>query len=94
MKLHPDFILRKIGDTAVLVPFGQKQVDFNGMLTLNKTGAFIAETLGSGDVSREDLVRKITERFDVDPETADTDLGEILEAFRANGVLAENNGES
>ena len=45
MKLDKNFVLRRVVDNAVLVPFGQKMIDFNGMISLNKVGAFLAEKL-------------------------------------------------
>ena len=45
MKLDKNFVLRRVVDNAVLVPFGQKMFDFNGMISLNKGGAFLAEKL-------------------------------------------------
>ena len=41
MKLKEDFLLRQVADTWVVMPIGQEMLDFNGMLTLNETGAFL-----------------------------------------------------
>lgn len=39
MKIKKDFMLREIVGTWIVVPLGERVVDFNGMVTLNETGA-------------------------------------------------------
>ena len=48
MKLKEDFLLRQVADTWVVMPVGQSMMDFNGMLTLNETGALLWRALGEG----------------------------------------------
>ena len=88
MKLSPDFVARRVVDSAVLVPFGTAQVNFNGLLTLNKTGAFLAEKLKE-ETTVDDLVAALLEKFEIDEETARRDLDVFLDQLRANGALVE-----
>lgn len=88
MKLNPEFVLRRVVNSAVLVPFGQKMLDFNGMLSLNVVGAFLAERLAE-DATLETLVDAVVERFDVERETATRDVGAFLAQLRSNGALVE-----
>lgn len=48
MKIKPDFLLRKVAENYVVVPVGTAMVDFNGMINLNETGAFLWEKLEHG----------------------------------------------
>ena len=41
MKVKEDFLLREVAGCYVVVPVGKATVDFNGMLNLNDTGAFL-----------------------------------------------------
>ena len=41
MKINENFVLRQVVDTYVVLPIGQATVDFNGMVTLNESGAFL-----------------------------------------------------
>lgn len=88
MKLNSDFLLRRVVDSAVLTPFGKKLARFNGMMTLNKVGAFIAEQLQE-ERTLDELVDAVVERFDVDRETASRDAAAFIEELRANGALDE-----
>ena len=41
MKIKDGFVLRQVADTWVVMPLGQQSLDFDGMLTLNDTGALL-----------------------------------------------------
>ena len=88
MKLNSEFLLRRVVDSAVIVPFGKKMVDFNGMLSLNKVGAFVAELLQE-ETTLEKIVDAVVERFAVDKETAEKDVRAFLDQLRQNGALDE-----
>ena len=45
MKIKDNFILRKVADSYVVVPVGKLTLDFNGIINLNETGAFLFELL-------------------------------------------------
>lgn len=40
MKVKQGFMLREIANNYVVVPVGKAAIDFNGIITLNQTGAF------------------------------------------------------
>lgn len=88
MKLDKNFVLRRVVDNAVLVPFGQKMIDFNGMISLNKVGAFLAEKLQE-ETTLDALVTAVVEKYDVDAETATADVSRFLDELRANKALTE-----
>ena len=58
MKIKKDFILRKVADSYVVVPVGKLTLDFNGIINLNETGAFLFGLLQEG-AEKEDLLRKM-----------------------------------
>ena len=41
MQIKPGFAMRKIAGSNIVVPVGAATSDFNGMITLNDTGAFL-----------------------------------------------------
>ena len=45
MQIKPGFAMRKIAGSNIVVPVGAAASDFNGMITLNDTGAFSLELL-------------------------------------------------
>lgn len=78
MKIKEGFILRNVAGSFVVVPIGEATLDFNGMMNLNETGAFLFEKMIEG-ISREDLIKGLTEEYDVDEETATADVDTFIE---------------
>ncbi|MBQ1308892.1 MAG: PqqD family protein [Ruminococcus sp.] len=86
MKIKKDFILRKVADSYVVVPVGKLTLDFNGIINLNETGAFLFELLQEG-AEKEDLLRKMLEEYDVTPEKAAADIDVFLKKAEEADVL-------
>ena len=76
MKTKDNFLLRQVADTWVVMPIGQEMLDFNGMLTLNETGAFLWQKLEEG-ADLEGLVTALTAEYDVSAEEARADAEEF-----------------
>ena len=47
MKQNPNFLLREVADSLVLVPVGEATKKYPGMITLNATGKFLWEALAA-----------------------------------------------
>ena len=86
MKIKSDFILRKVADSYVVVPVGKLTLDFNGIINLNETGAFLFELLQKG-AEREDLIEKILEEYEVSPEKAASDIDIFIQKVKEADVL-------
>ena len=86
MKIKSDFILRKVADSYVVVPVGKLTLDFNGIITLNETGAFLFELLQKG-AEREELIEKLLAEYEVAKERAAADVDIFLEKVKAADVL-------
>lgn len=82
MKIKPGFILREMSGEYVVVAVGEAGRNFNGMVRLNETGAYLWRELANG-AETDELTRKITERYEgVTQESARTDVEEFLENIR------------
>ena len=86
MKIGEKFILKKIFDDYIVVPVGSELVDFNSLITLNETGAFLWESLKT-DLTEEELCSKLCSEYDVDLDTAKTDVSEFVSKLIEAGVL-------
>lgn len=86
MKIKKDFILRKVADSYVVVPVGKQTLDFNGIINLNETGAFLFGLLQEG-AEKEDLLQKMLEEYDVAPEKAAADIDIFLKKAASADVL-------
>ena len=88
MKIKNGYLLREIADSWIVVPIGERVIDFKGMMTLNESGAFLWGCL-TEDISYEQLLDCLLEEYDVDEKTARADLDEFISQARKSGVLHE-----
>ncbi|MBQ9514190.1 MAG: PqqD family protein [Clostridia bacterium] len=88
MKIKSGFILRKVADSYVVVAVGNRVKDFNGVINLNATGAFLWQLLEKG-ISEEDLTKKFLKEYDVDKEILEQDLKVFLKKIREAGLTEE-----
>ena len=71
MKIKDGFVLRSIAGTHVVGPSGDNCLNFNGMITLNDSAAFLWRLLQEGsDV--EAMTKALLAEYEVDEETART----------------------
>jgi len=88
MKIKDGFLLRKVAGTDIVVPIGGRVIDFKGMMALNELGRFIWEALQS-ECTFDELISAVLENYDVDADTAKTDIKDFLTLIRKNGALIE-----
>ena len=86
MNLNKDFILRNIAGESILVATGSATQDFNGMITLNEVATFILENIDECE-TEEVLVGKVLEEFEIDEETARSDVREFLDQAIKFGII-------
>lgn len=82
-------MLRKIADECMLIPTGKAAQNFNGMMTLNETAAFVWDNLDDAG-SRERLVELVVENYDVEQEAAYKDVCGLVDAMIRLGMIAES----
>ena len=86
MKIKKDFVLRKVADIFVVVPVNSLTLHFNGIINLNETGAFLFKLLQDG-AEKQDLVDKMLEEYEVEPERASADIDRFLEKVKEADIL-------
>ena len=65
IKIKKCFVLRKIGPQYMAVPFGAMTQQIKGMITLTESGYLLWQALDSGVDSKEALVARLLEEYDV-----------------------------
>ncbi len=86
MKLKDGFVLRQVGGHSIVVPVGAQVVDFDCMITLNETGAFLWQQL-QYECTAERLTEVMMEEYDVSPEIAKADVAAFVEKLRQAELL-------
>ena len=88
MKLSKEFVLRNFADKYIAVTVNDSADEQNAFITLNKSGAFVWELL-QNEISYDDILSEIIKKYDIDANTAKSDLDEFLAAARKAGMLHE-----
>lgn len=86
MKIKDGFMLRKIADTFIIIPLGEKVVEFSGLMTLSESGALLWNTL-QNSVSQTDLVSVLLSEYNIDKHTASADVDEFLSELTKKGLI-------
>lgn len=88
MKIKDGFVKRNIAGSDIVVPVGKNASEFNGMITLNESGAFFWDCLIE-ETTSEAVVAKVLEVYEVTPEKAAEDVNKFISMLRENGLLDE-----
>lgn len=88
MKTKKGFMLRNVAGKSIVVPIGQASVDFNGIINLNETGAFLWEQLAKG-CTYDELLTALLGEYDVSEDIARRDIDAFLETARNADVIEE-----
>ena len=88
MKIKDGFILRKLADSFVVVSINRKNNDFNGMIQLNSTGAFIWEKLQT-DKTKEELLKSMLDKYELSEQQARKDIDLFIDKLRKDNLLDE-----
>lgn len=89
MRIKEGFILRQVAGNYIVIAVGDEAVDFNGMITINETGAFLWEILSKG-ATKEEMLEKLMAEYDVDEETAKKDITDFLIKLNDGKLLIIN----
>lgn len=88
MRRNPDYLMREVADTVVVVPVGAATLNFSGMITLNATGAFLWQLLEQ-EQTIESLTAAIVAEYEVTGEIACEDVEQFIQRLRSAGALLE-----
>lgn len=86
LKLKEGLILREVAGSYVVVAVGKAAVEFNAMITLNETGAFLWKALEKG-ATEESLTEALLDEYEVDKDTASADVKEFIKKIKEAKLL-------
>lgn len=88
MKILDGYMLREIVDTWVVVPLGERVVEFNGIMTLSESGALLFRNIENGaDINS--LVDSLMAEYDIDKSVALSDTLEFISVMEQRGLLEQ-----
>ncbi len=89
MKIKKGYRLRRLGKEYILVAEGLDVLDANTMMSMNATAAFLWEAVEGKAFDAEALVQLLLDEYDVDRETAEKDVKDLLETWSKAGAIED-----
>ena len=81
------FIKREIGTQTVIVAVGEATKTFHGMISVNRTGAYIWDLL-ENETTLDAITEALVARYEIDAATARADAAEFIETLKGVGAVA------
>lgn len=85
MKIKEGFVVREVAGEYVVMNLGG-EASFDGMITLNETGALIWKAIENGK-NADEIAGKIVSEYEIDKETALNDIKKFIEKMNGAGVI-------
>ena len=89
MKLCEGFRLRPLGRDYIVTPESVERINFNRMISLNSSAAYLWQSVEGKDFTVEDLRDLLLEKYDVDAEVAASDAERIARTWIEAGIAEE-----
>lgn len=86
MKIKSGYLIREIAGAYIVVPAGEQVAEFNGLMTLNETAAFIWNILVNG-AEEDEIVKAIVDEYDVSQSVATNDVKKVIELLKSYNVF-------
>ncbi len=88
MKKKKGFVLHRVCEQNIIVAEGKENIDFNNLITMNSTAAFLWEKMGDEDFTVDDMVRALSSEYDIDKENALNDCEELSQQWLKAGIVS------
>jgi len=87
MKIKTGFKLRTIVGEHIITGEGVERVNFNKIITLNDTAVYLWENLVGKEFTEDDVVKLLTDEYEVTEEIARKDVKNLLSKWEEAGLL-------
>lgn len=88
MKIKEDLMLREICGVWMVVPMGERLMEFHGMIRLNETGAFIWKKMETG-MKLPEIADAIVEEYEITKEKAIEKIEVFMEVLKKEGLVEQ-----
>lgn len=89
MKIKDGFVVERVGSQYLAVAVGDRADEFNALVRMNETGAFIFGLLEKKDLDEAAIVAAMLDEYEVSEALAEKDVRAFVEKLRKAGLLDE-----
>ncbi|MDD7079694.1 MAG: PqqD family protein [Prevotella sp.] len=87
MKFKPGFELRDICGEKVVIATGIENIDFNQMIALNESAAYLWQQVADKEFNADTLTQLLCQEYEVDEATAQTDAENLISEWTKQGLI-------
>lgn len=87
MRIKEGFQLRTICGENIIVATGFKNIDFSKIISLNESATLLWKGLLDRDFEVEDMVKLLTDEYEVDEATAHNDAEAVVKQWQEIGLI-------
>ncbi|MBO5185669.1 MAG: PqqD family protein [Prevotella sp.] len=81
------FNLRTICGEQIIVAEGVENIDFSKIISMNESAAYLWQQVQGRDFTAEELIELLTQEYDVDNETAEKDIQDMIKTWYDAGII-------
>ena len=86
MKIKDGFVLREMCGEHIVAAEGLQNINFNKLISLNSTAAFLWKALEGKDFTTEQMAQLLVDEYGIDMELAMTDSGNLMKSWAEAGI--------
>ncbi len=86
MKIKNGYLLREVAGSHIVVPIGEGNMDFSGVISLNEVGAFLWNNMEK-DTTKEELLKAVLSEYNVEENVAKADIDEFVEKLKGAELI-------
>ena len=86
MKIKDGFVLREMCGEHIVAAEGLQNINFNKLISLNSTAAFLWKGLIGKDFTTEQMAQLLVDEYGIDMELALTDSASLIKAWLDAGI--------
>lgn len=88
MRVVEGFTMRRLGNEYIIVGEGANLVNFNKMIALNSSAAYLWESVQGREFDVDCLKELLLAKYDVEPEVAEADARKLAESWVESGIVS------
>ncbi|MDE6562508.1 MAG: PqqD family protein [Muribaculaceae bacterium] len=89
MKKIDGFVMRRLGQEAMIVAESVDLIDFDRIVSLNSSAAYVWENLPDSDFTIQTIIYLLIDRYDVDEAVARKDAEDLVKVWLKAGIITE-----
>ncbi|MFC2394528.1 MAG: PqqD family protein [Alloprevotella tannerae] len=89
MRIKPNFELRDICNQKVIIAQGLENIDFNKIIALNESSAYLWQQIVDKSFTEADLVTLLCKTYEVDEATATKDIKNFIKTLRELNLIED-----